>query len=291
MPWYAFVMMTIEQIHEKAVLAAKQFLSLEAGLIDVLQLVMRARVWEKMGYSSLHDYAVRALKFSDDQAYRYLSVCRKTLEIPELKLALEQGSITLSNARRIVPVITQSNKSEWLEKAAHLKTRQLEREIVKVRPEQKVREGLKPVAESVTEFRAAISPELEAKLKRVLDLQCQRQNKSATWNDALEALAELYLEKNDPVRKAQRNAGKAVATCPKGERAVSAAAQHQVATKDQVQCTFVTHGKRCENRRFLHLHHKLPVAMGGTSSPENLTTLCSVHHKFIHSEWAAAALG
>jgi hypothetical protein len=280
-------MMTIEQIHDKAVRAAGEILTLEGDLIDVLQLVIQARVWEKLGYSSLHDYGVRALKFSDDQAYRYLKVARTALEVPQLKAAIQKGSISFSNARRIAPVITPENQAEWLGKAAHLKTRQLESEIVKVRPQQKVREGLKPVAESLTEFRAAISPQLEAKLKRVLDLESQRQKSGARWSDALEALTELYLERNDPIRRARRNAGKSVGTCPKGERPIFAAAQHQVAVKDQAQCTFITHGKRCENRRFLHTHHKIPVALGGTSSPENLTTVCSTHHKFIHSQWVA----
>jgi predicted restriction endonuclease len=56
-----------------------------------------------------------------------------------------------------------------------------------------------------------------------------------------------------------------------------------VQLRDQAQCTFVdTTGRRCENRRFLHLHHVKPVASGGADEAENLTCLCSEHHSLVH---------
>lgn len=40
--------------------------------------------------------------------------------------------------------------------------------------------------------------------------------------------------------------------------------------------------KGCGNTRFLEVHHKTPVAAGGTNEPENLITLCSGCHRALH---------
>ena len=64
---------------------------------------------------------------------------------------------------------------------------------------------------------------------------------------------------------------------------IPAKTKHPVALRDQCRCTFIdSQGRRCEGRRGLHIHHIRPVSCGGTNALENLTTICSVHHEFIH---------
>ena len=47
-------------------------------------------------------------------------------------------------------------------------------------------------------------------------------------------------------------------------------------------------GNRCENRRWLDVHHVVPRAAGGSNAPENLITLCSAHHRIEHDRTARA---
>ncbi len=63
---------------------------------------------------------------------------------------------------------------------------------------------------------------------------------------------------------------------------IPAVVKHTVNLRDQGQCTFHVKGKRCEGRRFLHIHHRIPVAKGGKNTVENLMTLCSRHHAWAH---------
>ncbi len=58
----------------------------------------------------------------------------------------------------------------------------------------------------------------------------------------------------------------------------------KVVTAQAHQCTYQDPRTqlRCDKERFLHIHHKLPVAMGGTNALENLTLLCSSHHRLEH---------
>ena len=57
----------------------------------------RRKLFSKLGYSSLHEYAVKHLKYSDDQAYRRVQAMRLMRDIPEIETKIEEGSLTLSS--------------------------------------------------------------------------------------------------------------------------------------------------------------------------------------------------
>jgi 5-methylcytosine-specific restriction endonuclease McrA len=66
-------------------------------------------------------------------------------------------------------------------------------------------------------------------------------------------------------------------------RQYPASLEHQINLRDQRQCTQSdSTGKRCQEKRWLEFHHKIPIAMGGQDTLENLTTLCWAHHQLIH---------
>ena len=118
-----------------------------------------------------------------------------------------------------------------------------------------------------------------------------------------------YLERHDPVEKAERALKKAeekktdanlhVArheTVDKvnridfsylGRDDIRQIIKHEVMRRDRGQCTHVyPNGRRCKERRYLEMHHIRPVSMGGPDTPQNLTLLCSNHHKYRHLNWA-----
>lgn len=69
----------------------------------------------------------------------------------------------------------------------------------------------------------------------------------------------------------------------KKRAAIPAGTQHKVRLRDQGQCRYHHNGDRCQNRRYLEFHHRIPVAKGGSDKAENLVLLCSEHHRAIHS--------
>jgi hypothetical protein len=70
----------------------------------------------------------------------------------------------------------------------------------------------------------------------------------------------------------------------KGRVRLSAKTIHEVALRDQAQCTHQrADGSRCRNRRWLHIHHINEVAHGGGNELKNLATLCSGHHRMHHT--------
>lgn len=74
-----------------------------------------------------------------------------------------------------------------------------------------------------------------------------------------------------------------IAPHKRASRALPARLKHQLQIRDDGQCTYVDSlGRRCLSRRFLEAHHIRPVSLGGENTLENLTLLCSGHHKVVH---------
>lgn len=166
---------------------------------------------------------------------------------------------------------------------------------------------MKYVTESRVKIELGLSEEEMLKLRRVQDLVSQSQSKHASLEDALMAMADFYLKGKDPVEKAKRikvkkglvnsatpEVRKAVAETLKPEVAdesvsrqtrepIPAAILHQVNLRDQRRCCFVNEqGEKCAQSRWTEIHHRLPVSQGGKNTLENLITLCSIHHDWIH---------
>jgi hypothetical protein len=158
----------------------------------------------KRGHPSLFAYVVGELGLSESVALNLITVARKSREVPELKARIAQGAITLSNARKIAPVLSAANQDEWLTKAATLSNRQLEKEVVKIRPEIATPERATYVSASRLKLELGL-PEAEMiKLRRVQDLLSQARGKPVSLEEAIIAMTGEYLHRHDPVEKAQR---------------------------------------------------------------------------------------
>jgi len=289
-----------DQIHSKALEISTRYKRAEGELIDILLEVDRHHVFVHRGHASLFAYVVKELGLSESVAYSLITVSRKARQIPELKREIQKGSITLSNAKRIVPVLNRDNKTEWLQKASQLSQRELERELVRVRPQEATPERVRFVTPTRMKLELGLS-ELEIKkLRRVQDLVSQAQRRAMTLEETLAAMTTEYLTRHDPLERAKRVTAKKSQSISverqvsRPERlgpAASAGARapiplsilHQVNLRDRKQCVFVhPNGGACGQTRWTEIHHKKPVSQGGAHQLDNLTTLCSTHHKYVH---------
>ena len=282
--------MTVHELHERGIYCAKQYLHFEAEMIDILQKMDEKRGYLQYGHPSLFQYAVGAWKLTESQAYTFISIARKSREVPELKQAIANGRLTAGQGKRIVSVITPENKNEWITKASEMKQRELEKEIVKEKPETLVRDKMKYVDEARVQLTCGISEKLMKEIERVKDLVSQSAGKACNLEAALEAMAILYLRRKDPVRKAERALSKPelssrrVAKAEKRNRhPIAAAIKHEVNRRDQGQCAHVDDkGNRCSQKRWIDILHLNPVSEGGKDIANNLVTLCRPHHRFQH---------
>jgi len=268
-----------EDIDDKAVQSATRYLKEEALLLQAIQEVDLARTFEAFGYPSLFVYCTQRLKLSEATAYAFISVARKAASVPQLKQAVTEGVLNVSQAKRIVSVIDSSNASQWIEMAAASKQRELEREVAARLPAPAPSERVRPAGGGMSELTLVVPEALRRKVERLQEVR------GCSMVEALAVAVEEALDRHDPVLKAERNLGKQVYAQLSSRRVPQAQVRHRVFSRDQGQCTFkYGDGRRCEGRRWLQIHHEKPVSAGGLSTVDNLSLLCAQHHRITHAK-------
>jgi len=273
--------MNTAALHDKAVSLAKTYKQSEAELLTVLIALERNDGFRELNYPNLFVYCQKSLALSEAQACYFLKVARTADKVPELVEAVTSGEISLSQARRVAAVITPETAAHWIEKAATLPQRELERAVTVANPKSIVHEKIKPIAPERSEMRLGISVNLERKLQRVREVLSHAKKSPVTLEMALEEMAELFLERKDPVAKAKRVKPKA--TKPSLGRSVPAAVKHEVNRRDEGKCQALLPNREvCGSPLWVEQHHIRPRSFGGPNLPANLITLCSQHHRMQH---------
>lgn len=274
--------MKINSLHEKAIHLAQLFLQTEYDLVDVLQEIDEKKAFREKRCRSLFEYCTNILKLSVATSSRLIAVARKSIEVPELKIKLQNQEISFSNAQMITSVLTPENKDKWLHAAQTLPKRELEREIARENPKTLTHERMKYVSGDRLEMSVGINEDLRQKIARVQDLLSSDLDRHINLEEMLEQLTEYYLKNEDPLRQRVSNAKNP----PNVEATqIPARLRHQVLLRDQGQCTYKDplSGKRCEDRRWLDIHHIKRRRFGGGHEIENLTLLCRGHHQMLHA--------
>lgn len=193
---------------------------------------------------------------------------------PELKEKVARSQITISAARRICSVITPENKDAWLNLASSLPRPELEKEIVKVNPKEATPERIGYVTESRVEVRLGLDEKAVADLKWAQDRVSETKQAPATLEDTLIELLSFYRSKKDLTKKVDSSGpGRTITNTRK-----------LAIARDGYRCTHkALDGSRCTNTRWLDVHHIIHKQHGGADSLENLTTLCSAHHRAKHA--------
>ncbi len=193
-----------EEIHHRAIQASQQFLHAESQLIEILQQVDQHRVYIEYGHSSLFHYVTQELKISESVAYNLITVSRKAREVPALKSAIQNQQITLSNARKLTPILNQTNQEHWISKAQTLSSRQLEKEIARENPKLATPEKVTYATAERVQLTLGLSEKDMLQLRRVQDLLCKARQSPVTLEDTLVAMTEEFLTRKDPIKKAKR---------------------------------------------------------------------------------------
>ena len=274
-------------LHQRALKLANTYIESERHLIEVLSEIDAKKIWRALGYSSFFEYVSKGLGLSESQAYTLTSITRKCVQVPELKEAILNKQVSISNAKRLLPVINRENQSSWLDKAQSLSTRKLEREVVAVNPRLAVPEKIQPIDAKLSKMTLCISDETEALIKKAQNLISTKKKQNLNLEETLKAMAEIVIQKLDKVEIAKRNCAKLKSPKPaKTSRAIPHAVQHQVMLRDRGRCQAkLPNGEICKKTRFTELHHsKVPYSKGGIHHVNNLQTLCFSHHKAQHKQ-------
>lgn len=295
------------QLHERAVQLCREHRRVEFALIEVLQEIESRRMYRAFECTSLFKYAVDILGLTESVAYAFILVARKASAVPELQQTLRAQSLTVRKALRTVSILNSSNASEIIEFAKTHTSRELDQEIARRQPGLPKRPSIRPISSEQMSLNMTLKIRVFQKLMRAQNLLGE-----SDLEMVLENVLDKFLDKKDPVRKAERAKSRANRLGEKSAKRpsktiqderknqpdrnsqpakqaafaranIAAHQRHEVHARDQGQCTYVdAHGRRCEGQRWLHLHHLKPVSLGGSNAPTNLRTLCAAHHDLVH---------
>ena len=84
------------KIHNELLELRQKERRITSDILNKLQQMEDGRGYLDMGYSSLFDYLVRGLNYSEATAYQRQACVRLAKEGPEIKQKIDQGSLTLS---------------------------------------------------------------------------------------------------------------------------------------------------------------------------------------------------
>ncbi len=214
-------------IHENAVTRARKYLGAEAELLSAIVEVDKNKVYEKFGLTHLTPYCVRYLGLSEDIAGHFVRVARKSIQVPELKCAIDDGRLTVSKAKAVAAVITPANQLEWIGKATTLSRDKLEREVAKVSPYSPKAERAKPVGADKFLVSFELSLEEMKAFRRAQEIVSQKLKSAATQRATVVDLVKCFLKHNDPVEKAERVIAKRSRSFQQAQRAQSIQKSHQ----------------------------------------------------------------
>lgn len=138
------------------------------------------------------------------------------------------------------------------------------------------------VLKEIEELRALLSQKLpQATIKEVLAYAVTHTVKALKPKAPKTQVAETKNTEAKPVLKAtaQTTSPPTLAPVHLPKRNIPAEIKRQVWHRDQGQCTFTVQGKRCCSKYGLEFDHRIPFAMGGETTAENLRLRCRTHNQ------------
>ena len=200
------------------------------------------------------------------------------------KVEKKQNGKTYSPSEKAALIHSIENKSK----------REVERELAAIQPALITKDKERALTPNLTEIRLVADERLMQKLNRVREVLAHV-NPSLSYAEMLHKMTDEFLERRDPVKKAERVLQKAVMkpvtkakepTSPakpeaRAPRTIPASVRHEVWTRDSGTCTYIheSRGKACRSKFGLELDHVHPHTWNGENTVENLRLRCRLHNQ------------
>ena len=235
-----------------------------AKVIVNLQLIEDQKEYGALGYSSLFEYCVKELGYSEAQASVRVNCVRLTKKHPEIINKIESGEISPSSASLLQSFFHKNEMSAEVQKEF----------IVKV-AKQSTRETKVMIGKSgltKTEKTVVLSERLMRKLYKIAKMM--EMEEASGELEIIEAAIDQLTEKleSEKAKRPERGSLK--------QRYISRSVKEHVTLRAGYQCEYVSkEGRRCSCRANLQWDHLRPVAIGGMSTKDNIQRLCFTHNQ------------
>ncbi len=265
----------------------------------------------ELGYTSLHLYVTKELRFSDASAQRRIDAARLLRQVPAIETQLATGDLILGSVgkaqqffraeRKRGVVLSASEKEKVMLSLVGLSVLEVEGQLAEKNPDAFPVEKVRATSVDTVAITFTTDRELRQKLERVRKLYSNT-NPNLSYAEMIEMLAEFYIGKKEKSRepiKAETGGEKSSVqgfhlkeassldlqpqrrndALPLKRQAILAHLQRDVRTRDKNRCVWILpNGQKCGSQWQLELDHIKPHALGGTSTAANLRCLCRQHN-------------
>lgn len=245
------------------------------SLLTLLREIERRKIFSDYKCSSLFDFSVRVLGYSESQAQRRILAMRLIRDNPETEAKLRNGSLSLTNAANAQALFQRVKRDlprrEILAKLEHKSSREAELIFAEIapNPHAKLREGVRRIGNGEVELRVVLKEETLEKLERIRGLLVHKKG-ALRHADLIDFLAEEGLEKfmpKNPKTNANTLAAPKVKTVRLRKR-IPANVRRKIWHEAKGKCT------NCQSVFALENDHIEAVALGGGNDLGNLRLLC-----------------
>jgi hypothetical protein len=179
---------------------------LDRQIVEYICEIETRRLYAEIGYPNIIDWLVKDLGYSESSAYRRVMAARAIRAVPEAAVKIEEGSLTLVTLAKVQSVIRIEEKRTG--ERVSLETRstiiaQTEnktlRETVRIAAEH-FPEAMQTSGSQIYSTQISLTDEQLALLERVRELK-SHSSFGASLGEIVAALANEYLDRNDPLRR------------------------------------------------------------------------------------------
>lgn len=274
--------------------------------------VDRRRLYAELGYSSLFDYAVRNLGYSNSAATRRIKVARAAKKLPELFGYLEEDKVTLSSLNVVSDLLLGDNGKQVLKDIVNKSKDETEWLVASYHPVNRIRDKVEKVLvgqvptgqrnlfisdenssynrrelDEKFKFSFSANQEFLEKLKRVQDLRFAGNagdiSLETIFGEALDLVIKKYCPKERQERREARKAKRELKRVlfkkkPFNPRHIPLWLRDEILKRDNYECSYEGTNGKCRCTVGLEIDHIVPFAKGGKTEISNLRVLCSTHN-------------
>ncbi len=264
--------MNLKHLTDQVLLIDTKKLSIQERKLTVqilhhLKEIDRRKLYSDMRFSSLFEYCVKELGYSESSALRRITAARLLKDHPQIESKIQDGSLSLTNLTRANQFFRshESNleeKKDMLTKIEGLSSKDCERKLFEfnhtVLP---VKETQKRISPTHSRMTVVLSDKTLERLEEIKSLL------NRTYS--MDALISMMAEKT--ILSLKTNKFKTLKSPPPVEVAtkrISNSVKREIYLRDR-KCVI------CGGIHRLNYDHRIPKSLGGLNTIDNLRILCS----------------
>lgn len=239
-----------------------------AGLLPE---VLRRRLYEKKGFTSIFEFAKKLCGMNEEQVRLVLNIKKRLEDKPTLKNLFVTGAVSINKLARVVSVATTENEKFWAEKVTVLPQKAIET-LVKDEKSATCQNGLQELKINIKSLRAQTFEKLNLSNKLIEKLY-ELQQKGIDINALL-----LKLLKQREETIAQQKEEIATETQTTQSRYIPVKIKQLLREEYGTKCSMPHCTKPAQT-----IHHTQRFSLSQNHNPNYLAPLCREHHTIAHT--------